>query len=82
VASAAELGWDCQELVVRCEKADSEQDLKIDGDKTSKSGHTQIEARLTTSQDSILRYQAAIKRDLYRAIDTLRAIQRERREES
>jgi hypothetical protein len=80
--SAAALGWDCQELVVRCEKGDSEQDMKTDGDRASKSGHTQIEARLTTSPDSILRYQAAIKRDFYRAIDTLRAIQRERREES
>jgi hypothetical protein len=35
----------------------------------------QIEAKLNTSLDTILRYQAALKRDLYRAIAALRAIQ-------
>jgi hypothetical protein len=37
-----------------------------------------IEARLNTSLDTILRYQAAIKRDLHRAITELRSRQRER----
>jgi hypothetical protein len=48
------------------------------GDRRGKSGHVQIEARLNTSLHTILRYQAAIKRDMYRAIAELRSRQRER----
>ena len=48
--------------------------------KTDKTGDVQIEVKLNTSMDSILRYQAALKRDLYRAIRTLREIQQQRRE--
>jgi hypothetical protein len=40
--------------------------------------HVQIEARLNTSLDTILRYRAAINRELYRAIAELRSRQRER----
>ena len=42
----------------------------------------QIEAKLNTSLDTILRYQAALKRDLYRAIAALRAIQGQGRGEN
>jgi hypothetical protein len=42
-------------------------------------GHLQIEAKLSTSLDTILRYQAALKRDLYRAIAALRVLQHDRR---
>jgi hypothetical protein len=79
-ASPAQLGWACQELVVRCDKGDAAQQLGYNQDQTSKTGRTQVEARLTASQDCILRYQGAIKRDLYRALAALREIQRERRE--
>jgi hypothetical protein len=44
--------------------------------------HVQIEAKLNTSLDTILRYQAALKRDLYRAIAALRAIQGQGRGET
>lgn len=81
--SAAELGWECQELVVRSSTANSEQQTSgyADQSKTGKAGHTYVEARLQTSIETILRYKAALKRDLYRAIRTLREIQRERRGE-
>ncbi len=69
--SAARLGWDCQELIVRTGTRNSEQDESLAGDTTDKSGQVQIEAKLTTSLDTILRYQAAVKRDLYRAIAAL-----------
>jgi hypothetical protein len=80
-ASAAQLGWDCEELVVRCDKRDFKQEGESSGDRKSKAGNLQIEAKLTTSLDSILRYQAVIKRDLYRVLAELREMQRERREE-
>jgi hypothetical protein len=74
-ASPARLGWDCQELTVR--SATSEQ-AKSSGERNRKAGNVLIEARLTTSLDTILRYQAAIKRDLYKALAALRAMRRER----
>jgi hypothetical protein len=78
--SAAGLGWDCQELVVRTGTTSSEQEeARSSLDKTGKSDHVQIVAKLNTSMDSILRYETNLKRDLYRAIATLRDIQRERR---
>jgi hypothetical protein len=76
--SAAQLGWDCQELIVRTGTRKSEQDESFSGDTKDKAGHVQIEAKLNTSLDTILRYQAALKRDLYRAIAALRAIQGQR----
>ena len=77
--SAAQLGWDCQELIVRTGTRNSEQENESpSGDTKGKAGHVQIEAKLNTSLDTILRYQAALKRDLYRAIAALRAIQAQR----
>jgi len=79
--SAVQLGWDCQELVVRTGTRKSEHEEKDSlGDGRGKIGHVQIEARLNTSLDTILRYQAAKRRDWYRAINELRSLQRERRE--
>jgi hypothetical protein len=72
--SAAQLGWVCQELVVRTGTRNSEQEREsVLGDRNGKVGHVQIEAKLNTSLDTILLYQAALKRDLYRAITALRA---------
>jgi hypothetical protein len=79
--SAAQLGWDCQELVVRTGTRNSEEENEeISEERRGKVGHVQIEARLNTSFDTILRYQASINRDLYRALAELRSMQRERRE--
>jgi hypothetical protein len=81
--SAVQFGWDCQELVVRTGTRNSEEENEgIDKDRRGKVGHVQVEAKLNTSLDTILRYHAAINRDLYRALGELRSIQRERREES
>src|SRR5438132_1311455 len=75
--SAAQFGWDCHELIVRSGTRNSEQENPSSGDWNGKAGHVQIEAKLNTSLDSILRYQAAIKRDLYRAMAALRAMRRD-----
>jgi hypothetical protein len=79
--SDAQLGWDCQELLVRCDRRDIEEQ-RDQTDRNSKTGGMQIEARLATSLESILRYQASIKRDLYRVLSALRDMQRERIEQS
>ncbi len=78
--SAARLGWECQELVIRTSTKNSElESERISGDKNGKVGNVQIEAKLNTSLDTILRYQAALKRDFYRAIGALQAIQQQKR---
>jgi hypothetical protein len=81
--SAAQLGWDCQELTIRSGSSNSEE-ADSDGlsDPKSKRGHVLIEAKLNSSIDTVLRYQTALKRDFYRAIATLRDLQRERREKT
>ena len=81
--SAAQLGWDCQGLIVRTGSKNFEREESRSGmpdklGKTDKTGDVQIEVKLNTSMDSILRYQAALKRDLYRAIRTLGEIQQQR----
>jgi hypothetical protein len=80
-ASPALLGWACDELTVRSGTTTSEQEKENATDRNSKAGNVQIEAKLTTSLDTILRYEAAIKRDLYRAITALRDIRRDRCDE-
>jgi hypothetical protein len=75
--SAAQLGWDCQELVIRTGATNSEQENEdFSGEMRGKAGHVQIEAKLTSSLETILRYQSALKRDLYRAIAALRDIKK------
>jgi hypothetical protein len=73
----AQLGWDCHELTVRNAKDGvKRKGVFGSGDKTNQ---LSIEAKLTSSLDTILRYQSAIKRDFYRALAELREIRRERK---
>jgi selenocysteine-specific translation elongation factor len=81
--SAAQFGWDCQELVVRTGTSKSqEESVGIREDRREKIGHVQIEAKLNTSLDTLLRYHATINKDLYRALEELRTVQRERGSEA
>jgi hypothetical protein len=75
--SDARLGWECQELVVRSGARDSKESF---GNKTE-GGNVQFEMKLTASLESVLRYQAAIKRDLFRLLDALERLQEARRGE-
>lgn len=78
VRSAARAGCDLRELIVRVGAEDAPgQDLGVfSPDKTSR---MQFMARLGGSGDTIFRYQSAWKRDLHRAIDTLRKLQQARK---
>jgi len=74
----ASLGLECQDVVIRSGSASSKQEADLgDEEKTGQSRHLQVVAQLGTPLDRILRYETAIKRDLYRAIATLRDIRRE-----
>lgn len=77
--SSRQLGWDCQELIVRTGSATSENDRVFD-DKSTKRGNWHLEAKLQTSLEAISRYEATWERKFYRAFDRLRQIRRERLE--
>lgn len=47
---------------------------------SQEAGHLEVEAVLGSSLANMTRYQSALKRDLYRAIEMLRTVQAERRE--
>ena len=75
--SGAHLGWDCDQMVIRrgSSGADSEDDMEREA--SVRQAHVGVVVTLKNSTETILRYQAAIKRDLYRAIATLRGMKRE-----
>jgi hypothetical protein len=78
--AATEQGWDAQELIVRTGTRTSEEQESFLGNMTDRAGHIVVEAKLTSSLETILRYQAAIKRDYYRSLGVLRELQRDRLE--
>ena len=47
---------------------------------TQEAGHLEVEAVMGSSLEKIVRYQSALKRDLYRAIEIWRELQAQRRE--
>jgi hypothetical protein len=49
---------------------------------TSKASRVEIEAKLSTCIDTILRYETTLKRDLYRAIEALERVQERKRAQS
>lgn len=76
--SAAQLGWDCDELVIRSGTSNVEREEALcESDKKATSGHVLIEAKLKPSAETTARYRADLKKDFYRAIATLRDLQRE-----
>lgn len=77
--SAAQAGWDCRELTIRSGTSNVEQEEALsESDTKAASGHVLIEAKLNPSIETTTRYQAALKKDFYRAIAMLRELQRER----
>jgi hypothetical protein len=75
VRSAAQASWDCRELVVSVGGEDVP-GIYADENDTSR---MQFQAKLVGSADTILRYQNAWKRDLHRAIESLRKLQQARK---
>ena len=72
---AARDGWECRELTIRVgggmsENARSEKEAKL----------RQFEAKLGSAAESGMRYRSSWKRDLYKALETLRTLQNQRRQ--
>lgn len=70
--------WDCQEMLIRTGTRSIEEEDDSLSSATSRVGHAQIEAKLTTSLDTVLRYRGAIRRDFYKAMAALRDLRSER----
>jgi hypothetical protein len=71
IASSTDLaGWEGRELVLKAGKSNSDSSL-LPGYLDDENGSPLIELRLTNSMERILRHQASIKRDFYRALHTL-----------
>jgi hypothetical protein len=76
-ASAAQLGWECKELVIQSGSRNSEQEYGSglrDRDCKDKAGQVSIKAKLGSGLDRVSRYQAAVKKDFYRAISALKKL--------
>jgi hypothetical protein len=52
---------------------------KSQNNNSQEAGHLEVEAVLESSLEKMTRYQSTLKRDLYRAFETLRTVQAERR---
>jgi hypothetical protein len=79
VRNAARAGWDCRELIVKVGGNDEPSSMELSfSSQEKKKSRLQFEAKLGDSADTILRYQTTWKRDLYRAIESLRNLQRTR----
>jgi hypothetical protein len=78
--AATQQGWEANELLVRTGTQGQKRDWLAGEDGAHKTGHVVLEAKMTTTLQTILRYGAAIRRDLYRALSTLLQMQRERME--
>jgi hypothetical protein len=82
--SAAQRGWAYEELVIESGSRKSEQEYGsgfADRDCKDKAGEVSIKAKLGSGLDMVLRYQAAVKKDFYRAIAALKKAASEESEE-
>lgn len=79
--SAAQMGWDCEELTVQtCVATVESEHSGLGSDRAEgNSDQARITAKLSTSFSTILRYEASLKRDLYRALAALREYHTEAR---
>lgn len=66
-------GWECQGAVLRARsKAQGEDSLS--NEREAKDGWSEMELRITSAMDTILRCQSSLKRDFYRAIQLLHSL--------
>jgi hypothetical protein len=64
--------WDCRDVVLRAGSANYQ---SIGGDVGEANENSIVEVRLTSAWEKVQRYQGAIKRDLYRALEMLNKLQ-------
>jgi hypothetical protein len=67
-------GWECQGAVLRARSKAQGEDSRSN-EREAKDGWSEMELRITSAMDTILRYQSSLKRDFYRAIQLLHSLQ-------
>ncbi len=78
--AATQSGWAAQELTVRTGMRSRGDEESLLDEKTEKAGHVVVEAKLTSSLETLLRYGASIRRDFYKALGVLHELQDKRLE--
>jgi hypothetical protein len=78
--AAVPSGWDCREVVLKRSSREYEKDTSFSDETAVKAGRVELEAKLNSSVNTILRYETTLKRDLYRAINALERVQEHERE--
>ena len=71
------LGWDCEQLDIGCLDTDST-DKELD---TRTTGRVRVGVKLTSALETALRYKARTLKDLYKAMEARRKIQRDKSNE-
>jgi hypothetical protein len=74
--ATTDYGWECSELLVTVDDKSDEKEIDSD-DATEKIGRIAFRAKLGNSAESLLRYECAWKKDLYRAIAALKLLQQD-----
>jgi hypothetical protein len=69
-------GWDCKELTIKVGAQRPDDDLLVEPEEVKP--QVQFEAKLGTSAETFLRYESAWKKDMYRALATLKNVQQAR----
>lgn len=77
--AAAKSGWECREVLITVGGSKAEGEDEVTGETTRTRAKTQLQARLGSSGETLLRYETAWRRDLYRAIEMLKDMQGTRR---
>jgi hypothetical protein len=77
--AAAKSGWECREVLITVGGNKFAEENEFSGETTQTRAKTQLQARLGSSGETLLRYETAWRRDLYRAIEVLKDMQGARR---
>lgn len=75
-------GWECTELLVRKGRTSESSSSSNISNRDIKAGeeiHVQVEAKLSTSLETSIRYSTMIRRDLHRAIEQLERLRAQER---
>jgi hypothetical protein len=64
--------WECEGAMLRA-RSKAQGDV-LSNERDAKDGGSEIELRITSAMDTILRYQTSLKRDFYRAVQMLHSL--------
>jgi len=78
ITTSATAGWECRELSLRNQTSNSKEEKNQYSGNLEGEGNITFEAKLGSAADSLIRYENLWKKNLYRAISSLREMQADR----